>query len=355
MNHRIQKLLMGGLCLLLGFLGHAQSYGKVVINEYMPWPSASCGTTSEFVELLNFGPGPTNIGCYILTNGKYSVTIPPNTILLPGQFYLIAGQNNLPIGCGNIDSAVRADLNWSTCGCTNVAIPTSGDGFMTDGGPANVNLVLFDPSLNVVDAVTRETPVPVVSGITTSNVSNGCTRKSFVLSSMTIDYETLGMSTGKSNSFARKLDGDCEWIKQPQVSAHASNNKTSGGTSSLVYQFNITNSMDMCTTVRGSVNISVSGSNLSTYFPMNYTLARDVDNNSVFDFSDSYTYGTDASIPDTTIGGLPGGQYIVTVGSSKGCDLKSFPFSILPCQSLLPIKLLDFSLAVSTPETHTFA
>ncbi|RYZ23673.1 MAG: lamin tail domain-containing protein [Chitinophagaceae bacterium] len=355
MNHRIQKLLLGGLCLLLGLLGHAQSYGKVVINEYMPWPSASCGTTSEFIELLNFGPGPTNIGCYILTNGKYSVTIPPNTILQPGQFYVIAGQSSLPIGCGNIDSAVRVDLNWNTCGCTNVTIPSSGDGFMTDGGMANVNMVLFDPNLAIVDAVTRDVPVPVVSGITTSSVSSACTRKSFVLSSMTVDYEALGMSTGKSNSFARKLDGDCEWIKQPQISAHASNNKTSGGTSSLTYQFNITSSMDMCTSVRGAINVSVSGSNLSTYFPMNYTLAWDTDGNSVFDFSDRYTYGTDATIPDTTIGGLAGGRYIITVGSSKGCNLKSFPFSILPCQSLLPIKLLDFTLAGSTPEGHTFA
>ncbi|RYD92675.1 MAG: lamin tail domain-containing protein, partial [Sphingobacteriales bacterium] len=147
----ILTLLLGGALMLVALSGKAQAYGRVVINEYMPWPSASCGTTSEFVELLNFGPGPTNIGCYILTNGKYSVTIPPNTILQPGQFFVIAGQSSLPINCGNIDSAVRVHLNWNTCNCTNVAIPTTGDGFMTDGGPANVNMVLFDPTLAVVD------------------------------------------------------------------------------------------------------------------------------------------------------------------------------------------------------------
>jgi hypothetical protein len=354
MNHRIQKLLLSGFLLLAAYLGHAQSYGKVVINEYMPWPSASCGTTSEFVELLNFGPGPTNIGCYILTNGKYSVTIPPNTILQPGQFYLIAGQSSLPQNCGNIDSAVTANLNWSTCGCTNVAIPTSGDGFMTDGGTANVNMVLFDPALNVVDAVTRQTPVPVVTGITTSNVSNGCTRKSFILSSMSISYEELGMSTGKSNSFARKLDGDCEWLKQPQISAHATNNTSTNTSASLTYQFNIVNSMDMCTNVHGAVNVSASGSNLMSYFPLNYTLAFDNNGDGTFGMTDTYTYGTDATAPDTTINGLAGGRYIVTVGSSKGCNLKSIPFTILPCQSLLPIKLLDFAIAGTHPGEHTF-
>ncbi|GAB4094169.1 hypothetical protein GCM10028786_30960 [Flaviaesturariibacter terrae] len=346
---------MCSICLLIATIGKAQAYGRIVINEYMPWPSASCGTTSEFVELLNFGPGPTNIGCYILTTGTYSVTIPPNTILQPGQFYVIAGQSSLPRNCGNIDSAVTVHLNWNTCNCTNVAIPTSGDGFMVDGGTANVNLVLFDPTLKAVDAVTRAVPVPTNSAILSSSVSNGCTRKTFTLSSMSgIDYEQLGMSTGKANSFARKLDGDCEWIKQPQISAGATNNKTSGGTASLTYQFNIVNSMDLCTNVHGSINVSASGSSLSTYFPLNYTLAYDMDGNNVFDFGDIYTYGSDATAPDTTINGLVGGSYIVTVGSSKGCNLKSFPFSILPCQSLLPIKLLDFGLAGSDATSHSF-
>ena len=60
--------------------------GKVVINEYMSWPSNGCGVTSEFIELLNYGPGPMNIGCYIITEGDYSITIPANTILQPGAF-----------------------------------------------------------------------------------------------------------------------------------------------------------------------------------------------------------------------------------------------------------------------------
>ncbi|RYY92874.1 MAG: hypothetical protein EOO11_20665, partial [Chitinophagaceae bacterium] len=356
MRTRTIQILLGVLCLLATTAGNTQSYGRVVINEYMPWPSASCGTTSEFVELLNFGPGPTNIGCYILTNGVYSVTIPPNTILQPGQFFVIAGQSSLPRNCGNIDSAVRVHLNWNTCNCTNIAIPTSGDGFMTDGGTANVNLVLFDPTLKMVDAVTRQTPVPTVSAITTSAVSNGCARKTFVLSSMSgIDYEELGMSTGKSNSFARKLDGDCEWIKQPQISANATNNKTSGSLSSLTYQFNITNSQDLCTNQHGAVNVSASGSNLATYFPLNYTLAYDLDGNHSFDFGDIYTYGTDATAPDTTVSNLVGGSYILTVGSSKGCNLKSFPFSILPCNGLLPLRLLDFGLAGSDATTYTLA
>ncbi|RYY92023.1 MAG: T9SS type A sorting domain-containing protein, partial [Chitinophagaceae bacterium] len=110
----------------------------------------------------------------------------------------------------------------------------------------------------------------------------------------------------------------------------------------------------LCTAQHGSVNISASGSSLSTFFPLNYTLAYDVDNNNTWNFSDSYTYGSDNTTPDTTINGLVGGNYIVTVGSSKGCNLKSFPFSILACQTLLPIKLLDFSLAGSDARQQEF-
>jgi hypothetical protein len=124
--------------------------GRVVINEYMPWTLNGCGATAEFAELMNFGPGPINIGCYILTDGDYSVTIPPNTILKPGEFYVIAGQDSIPFPCANIDSAIHADLNWNSCGCTSSSIPTTGDGFFTDGGFANEQVVLLDPTLKLL-------------------------------------------------------------------------------------------------------------------------------------------------------------------------------------------------------------
>ncbi|RYY96547.1 MAG: lamin tail domain-containing protein, partial [Chitinophagaceae bacterium] len=350
----LKQLLLGGIFLLAAASVQAQSYGRVVINEYMPWTSNSCGVPTEFVELLNFGPGPTNIGCYILTNGKYSVTIPPNTILQPGQYYVISGVNVLAQNCGNIDRAVTVDLNWNTCGCTNVAIPTTAPGFMADGGSGNPNMVLFDPNMVVVDAVTRATPAPAVSAISTSSVSSQCVRKTFDLDNVSINYEVLGMSTGNANSFARKLDGDCEWIKQPQISAGANNNKTSGGTSSITYSKNIVNAMDYCTGQRGAITITASGSNIASYFPMEYTIAYDADGNGVFDFSDTYTYGSDNTSPDIELTGLAGGSYRVTVGSYKGCNLKTFIFSILPCGPLLPIKLLHFGLAGSSPDAHTF-
>src|SRR5690606_11434809 len=103
------------LCLTLNKSSLGQ--GRVVINEFMSW--SGCTINSEFIELLNFGPGAMDIGCHIVTNGKYSVTIPPNTIVQPGEYFLIAGQDILIQGCGNADSAAIVDLNWNTCNCTD--------------------------------------------------------------------------------------------------------------------------------------------------------------------------------------------------------------------------------------------
>src|SRR5258705_3151800 len=145
------------VCMSLNNIVKGQA-GYVVLNEYMPWTTNTCSVNGEFIELYNFGPGPVNIGCYIVTDGDFSITIPPNTILNAGQFYVLGGSNIIPIGCANINAATTVNLNWTTCNCTSGTIPTTGDGLMTDGGSANEQIVLFDPNLKVVDAVVRSTP-----------------------------------------------------------------------------------------------------------------------------------------------------------------------------------------------------
>lgn len=303
--------------------------GRIVINEFMPW--SGCNSNSEFVELKNFGPGPINIGCYIITNGQYSVTIPPNTVLVPGQFYLIAGHNTLEKNCGNNDSLVNVNLNWSTCNCTNTIIPTIGDGFFADGGNANEKVVLLDANLNVVDAVSRSLPASASVSIITSPVG-GCTPKTFNLGQMSVSYEATNSSTGVNNSFARKVDGDCGWVKTTAISAKAPN-KT-GSTASSTYDFSSLSASE-CGGSTGSISIQVNASDVSALFPMNYTLAFDVDGNGVFDANDSYTYGTDNSSPSIDIQNLAYGRYRITVSSSAGCNLKNFDFFIFNCYGIV--------------------
>lgn len=336
----LQRTLLFFLLLMAKLSSFGQ--GKVVINEYMPW--SACGTTSEFIELLNFGPGPVDISCYIVTNGQYAVTIPPKTILLPGQYYVLAGQDILPAGCGNIDSAVQVQLNWTTCNCTDKPVPTTGDGFMRDGGGANEKVILLNPNLKVIDAVTRNLPVSASTTITTPTLADGCTGKTFNLDDMAINYEVLGMATGKTNSFARQVDGDCGWVKTPQQSAHAPN-KT-GSTSSVLYDLTFTQALDCGS--GGSVSINVNGSSVSSLFPMNYTLAYDSNNDGIYDFSDQYISGTDNTAPTINISGLKAGRYNITVSSAMDCNLRTFPLTILPCYPVLPVQLISFNITNNT-------
>ena len=190
-----------------------------MVNEFMSW--SGCNVTSEFIELMNFGPGPMDIGCYIVTNGQYAVTIPPNTVILPGKFYVLSGQDVLLQDCGNIDSAIQVDLNWETCNCTDKPVPTTGDGFLKNGGSANEKIILLDPDLNVVDAVSRQAIPSSSVSITTASLSGACASKTFDLDLMSISYESIENSTGIDNSFARKVDGDCGWVNTTEISAGA--------------------------------------------------------------------------------------------------------------------------------------
>lgn len=329
--------------LLLANTSFAQLQGRVVINEYIPYTSGTCGTTSEFVELMNYGPGPVNVGCFILTTGVYSVTIPPNTVLQPGEFYIIAGTSFIPGGCANRDSTatgVTADLNWNNCNCTNKPVPQTGAGMMADDG--STPLVLLDPLGNAVDAVIRSLPAPVTLPITSSNLNGGCSSRTFSLSTMNINYETLGMAPGSQNSFARSLDGDCNWLKQPNQSGNASNNRSGNGTD-ISYEFDIVSPTSCVDEPSGSVSIYVKHSDYASIFPMSYTIVVDSDNNGAFDFNDQYTTVVDNEPPYIEINNLPAGRFRVTVASTKGCYLRSFDFNIIPCRpGALPVNLVYF-------------
>lgn len=327
--------------LLLVNTSFSQVQGKVVINEYMPWTANGCGINSEFVELLNFGPGPVDIGCYILTNGQKTVTIPGRTILQPGEFYVLAGQDFIPGTCANIDSTgkgVTADLNWNTCNCTDNS-PFSAQGFLADGGSNNTPLVLLDPALNVIDAVSRAQPTMAFPDITSASIPGACDGQTFNIGNMAINYEELGMSTGRANSFARVLDGDCGWVKDPQQSGNASNNR-SGRTTDISYQFDMVSPTSCGQTPSGSVSIYVKHSNYAAIFPMSYTIVADSDNNGIYDFSDQYTTVVDNEPPFIEIDNLPVGRFRVTVASVKGCYLRTFDFTIIPCNpGTLPVRL----------------
>jgi hypothetical protein len=318
--------------------------GFILLNEYLPWPNLACGPRHEFVEILNFGPGPVNIGCYVITDGDFAVTIPPNTIILPGEYYVIGGVPSSPSPCANIDSAVVFDLNWYTCGCTNATIPLTG--MMSEGGFANEQVVLMDPAGAVVDAVVREFPQETSSLISKNTMGGQCAPSVFDLDLMPITYERIGESAGRGNSFGRKVDGDCGWLKTPPQSANAANN-TRDDNPSLFAQLQIIKPND-CLGVGGTVSISFNGPMAAAVFPLRYILALDVDSNNVFSFSDIYTNGSDATGPTLDFTNLAAGHYKLSIMPGSGCNYKVLEFYILPCNVVvLPTTIADFAVNCS--------
>ena len=81
---------------------------------------------------------------------------------------------------------------------------------------------------------------------------------------------------------------------------------------------------------------------MAMYSQCRYTLAFDTDGDGIFEITDSYTTGTVTNPNTIAIGNLIPGSYRLTVASVKGCNLKTFPFTILPCYGALPVKLISF-------------
>jgi len=321
-----RRVRLGAMALLASFacISAVKGQGRVFINEYLPWPNNGCSVTSEFIELMNFGPGPMNIGCYIITDGDYSITIPPNTILQPGQYYVIAGQGMLPQGCGNINRNVNVDLNWTTCGCTSSPIPTTGDGFLTDGGGSSEQVVLLDPSLTVVDAVVRVNSEPS-SSITTSS-TGGCTPKTFDLDNMSVQYETIGQSDGRGNSMARESDGGCAWLKDTQQSAGDNNNTFSSDPN---LDGSVVANSTMACAGNATATIYIYTTPYSDIFPISYILGKDANNNGSYDAADAYYTGTATGSPNSfTLTGLGPGNYEILVETKTGCGMTLFDFSV---------------------------
>jgi hypothetical protein len=318
----------------------SKAQGRLVINEYMAWPGEGCPVTAEFIELKNMGPGPMNIGCHVITDGDFSITIPANTTLGPGEFYVLGGQDIIDKPCANLNRTITVNLNWTTCGCTSDVIPTTGQGLLTDLGSGGEQLVLFNPTGTIIDAVVRKITEIESSDNITSKTTGTCTGFSFDLDNLSIIYEEIGESQGRGNSFARKMDGDCEWVKESKQSAGATNNNA-GEAATLTMTETYTMNQN-CNGGNATFTVTSTSPTPASFFPFTYILGFDNNGDGIFGTGDFYSNGTDDTAPSIQLTGLPLGSYNILLEPSTGCNQKFFTFTIGPCATM-PIKLKQFS------------
>jgi hypothetical protein len=317
------------------------SQGKVIINEVMPNRNAgSCGLGSEFIELINLGPGPQNIGCYVVATNQYTITL-PSVVLQPGQLYVLSGVTSIPAGCAN-DIAITADLNWNNCnGCASANLSTTTGGFLPNGSNDKFPLLLMDNNLTVLDALHFNTVQSYASNpITVQAGQSGCSTKTFNLSTYAgISYESVTPNTGSGNSYARNVDGGCTWIKETDENGGETN--TSIGES---YAISATQAQSITCDV---ANQTFNASTLltitpSTAFPVTYTYGYSLDN--VFTATDTYTTLTDNTASTIPISGLQVGYYSVLLqpATAGGCNEFRINFQIVnPILAVTPNYTLD--------------
>ena len=167
MHLRLVALSAGLLFFCLGV--NAQC---VIINEVLVNAAGNCDgncvpNTAEWVELHNTCSSTVNMGCYVLTDGDFSVTFPAGTIIEPNG-YLVVGSDN---------SGVAVDVNLSTCNCTSG--PDGEIGIFTNG---NEQIALTNASGQLIDGIYWGTGQFTQTPSFTTDALFGCSAQTILLS-----------------------------------------------------------------------------------------------------------------------------------------------------------------------------
>lgn len=212
---------------------------SLVLNEIMYRPALSNGVdpnTGEYIELL--GPAGANIGCTVLTDGDWTITIPAGTTIPADGIFTIG--NDLVYGGGTFD------LDAENCGCFTESTGGNSLLILTDVGEY---VALFNSTGVFQQGVVFGTPAagntPPDGALVTAGVINtvglaGCP------ASVTIpgvaSFETASGAAAVNESIIRNPDATGAWALQAGGSVNACN----AVTPAPVPDFNYTVSFDDC-------------------------------------------------------------------------------------------------------------
>jgi gliding motility-associated-like protein len=165
----------------------------IIINEILVNPTGNDGVppnTGEWIELMNTCGIAVDIGCMIIGDGDFTLTIPSGTTLQPGALYTISSGLN----------GLTPDLNWNTCNCSSSLVQT---GSLTD---ASEQLFVLDNTGNLISGVYwgNGTFPALVSSVS----ANGCTALSGITLIDNTGFEVISVNEGTTN------EQDCSgtWI-----------------------------------------------------------------------------------------------------------------------------------------------
>lgn len=193
----MMKIVLGKWLAILVFgLMSVSLHAQLVINEILiNATNANCDgscmpNTGEWTELYNNSNSPINIGCYVLTDGDWSATIPPGTILQPYEIYTI----------GSVNSQIpNLDLNIATCNCTSGA--ASEIGVFTNG---NEQVAITNTTGTIIDGLYWGSGQ---FGTFTTDALLGCASTTITLSASNPNIQQVTGTVAEAESIFLLCDG----------------------------------------------------------------------------------------------------------------------------------------------------
>ena len=149
--------------------------------------------TGEWTELLNNSASALDISCYVMTDGDWSVTFPPGTILPPYGIITIGSPFSQIPGL---------DINLATCNCTSG--PTNQIGIFTNG---DEQLIIADNTGLIVDGIYWGSgQFAATPSFTTSNLF-GCSSVTIPIIQSNPLIQQITGSIGESETVYLPCDG----------------------------------------------------------------------------------------------------------------------------------------------------
>jgi hypothetical protein len=183
------------------------------LNEVLYRPAANNGSVPDgsWIELIV--PAGTNIGCFVLTDGDWTITIPPNTTVPPDGIFSI-GNGAVPAYAG-----ISFDLNVATCNCARDSTFGAGANLLnlTDGGEY---VAFFNNSGSFLNGLSWGNPIgtnaPGQGSRTIANVIQtravaGCPVS---LTIPSVGYNVVAGGVAIDASLAAIPDGSNSWTAQ---------------------------------------------------------------------------------------------------------------------------------------------
>ena len=294
--------------------------------------------SAEFIELI--GPPGANIGCHVLTDGDWTITIPPGTVI-PADGIFTIGNNNTPLHIGN---GTVFDLDVNSCQCFTDSCQLM---IFTNGGEY---LALFDGTGAFIEGLMYGTPstgnTPPMGANTTGGVIStaglsGC------VSSVTIPgpaaFITVG-STLEGTTYSRSPDGSGGFAVDSTATPNACN--TAGAPNFVFTWSNGATTEDISGLMAGTYTVTVSDGggcdaiqSFTVTEPSAITVTTDAINDatclvagsvsiSVAGGTGAYSYLWSNGATTEDISGLSAGTYNVTVTDANGCQMPGASYTV---------------------------